>query len=109
MLGRPIPLFSSSFTRPASVYLGGGSVSLPSLLMSTKVIFSPSFTLGISVSSPRALGSALNQPGKTITFPVTEKLGITCLEVAERFAETFVRKTLAGAICEAMVLCQISS
>ena len=67
------------------------------------------------MSSPRAAKSAASQPGKIIMLPIIEKFGIVVCRwssVVGRwsiiFAETFVLSILASAICEAIVLPQIS-
>ncbi len=73
--GRPIPLASSSFTSPASVYLFGGRVSFSITNISSS--FNPVSidSFGSNTSSPRPSGSAASQPSNFNIDPLTANVG----------------------------------
>ncbi len=88
--GRPIPRFSSSLMRPASVQREGGCVSLPSASRSISVSGSPVCSFGTSTSSPRARTSTVSHPSNMTREPVAAKSGIVSFE-SVMFATILVR------------------
>src|SRR3989344_6452101 len=93
-----MPRFSSSLINPASEYLAGGSVCFSVEFISKRLKSSPDFNSGKITSSLADLGSALNQPSKTIREPLSQKSGYTEVEPPlggstskSRLVTTFVR------------------
>jgi hypothetical protein len=108
--GRHIHLFSSSFTRLASVYLGGCFLNFSVLVILDICNVSHFSNFGNKIVSEVSSSSVhseytFKKPSKVITSHSAMNL----LFAQEISIVTIVFSTLAGAICDAIVLFQIKS
>ena len=106
--GRPIPSSSSFLTSEASEYLDGGAVKRPPEVNPSGIITSPSLSAGRITSSSSCWSSELS------IYTLRNPSNNTCAACTANFSSLLsldifmsVRRILASAICEAIVLFQM--